>query len=130
VQDFGEELLAEGLDPGTVRYDIGLMTWRFDYADPFNFLNVMFDGNLRTNEAHFDEPAWNHRLEAAAKLSGEQRYRAYTRLDSDLAREAAPWIAFQNSSRFDFFSDRIGCQTNQPIYGIDLAALCIRVPRS
>ena len=92
--------------------------------------NVMFDGNLRTNEAHFDEPAWNHRLEAAARLSGEERYAAYARLDTDLARQAAPWIAFENDTRFDFFSSRIGCQTYQPIYGIDLATLCIRAPSS
>jgi hypothetical protein len=26
----------------------------------------------------------------------------------------------------DFFSARIGCQISQPIYGIDLAALCLR----
>jgi peptide/nickel transport system substrate-binding protein len=107
-------------------FDIGLITWRFDYADPFDFLNLMFDGNLGVNYAHFDEPAWNQRLEAAAKLSGKQRYRAYGRLDADLVRRAAPWIAFENDTRFDFFSARIGCQTYQPVYGMDLAALCVR----
>jgi hypothetical protein len=27
---------------------------------------------------------------------------------------------------YDFFSARIGCQLYQPVYGIDLAALCVR----
>ena len=63
-------------------YDIGLMTWRWDYADPFDFLNLNFDGDLGTNAAHFNEPAWNHRLEDAARLSGEKRYSAYARLDA------------------------------------------------
>ena len=26
----------------------------------------------------------------------------------------------------DLFSARIGCQTYQPLYGIDLATLCVR----
>jgi hypothetical protein len=30
-----------------------------------------------------------------------------------------------NASR-DFFSARSGCQVYQPVYGIDLAALCLR----
>jgi YVTN family beta-propeller protein len=107
-------------------YDIGLMTWRADYPDPFDFLNLNFDGSLGVNAAQFDQPAWNHRLEAAARLSGDRRYRAYARIDVDLGRQAAPWIAFANEHSFDLFSTRIGCQTYQPIYGMDLAALCVR----
>ena len=27
---------------------------------------------------------------------------------------------------YDFFSARMGCQVYQPVYGIDIAALCIK----
>ena len=27
---------------------------------------------------------------------------------------------------YDFFSARMGCQVSNPVYGIDLAALCLR----
>jgi hypothetical protein len=37
-----------------------------------------------------------------------------------------PQISFANPLEQDFFSARIGCQVNQPLVGIDLAALCIR----
>jgi YVTN family beta-propeller protein len=107
-------------------YDIGLSTWRVDYPDPFDVLNLLLDGNLRVNDAHFDDPVWNRRLEAAAKLSGDARYRAYARLDADLAGKAAPWVAFENENVLSLFSARIGCQLYQPVYGIDLAALCVR----
>jgi uncharacterized protein (DUF2164 family) len=43
-----------------------------------------------------------------------------------MAREAAPWAAFANETLVDFLSARMGCQVYQPVYGIDLAALCIR----
>jgi peptide/nickel transport system substrate-binding protein len=107
-------------------YDIGLSTWRMDYPDGFDVLNLNLDGNLRLNEAHFDDPLWNRRLEAAAHLSGEVRARAYARLDVDLARRAAPWVPFMQETWLNLFSARIGCQTYQPVYGMDLATLCIR----
>jgi hypothetical protein len=67
------------------------------------------------------------RRPAAARLSGPQRYLTYGELDLDLARNAAPRAAFGNPSSHDFFSARIGCQTHG-VYGMDLAALCIRRP--
>jgi hypothetical protein len=69
---------------------------------------------------------YNRRLEAAARLSGAQRYSAYAFLDADLARKMAPFAVLFNPSELDFFSARMGCQVYQPIYGVDLAALCIR----
>ena len=44
----------------------------------------------------------------------------------DLAAQAAPWAAYGNMISNDFFSARMGCQINHPVYGIDLAALCVR----
>ena len=73
----------------------------------------------------FDDRAYQRKLAAAARLSGPERYLTYGALDLDLARNAAPLAAFGNTSSHDFFSARIGCQT-YGIYGIDLAALCLR----
>jgi hypothetical protein len=56
------------------------------------------------------------------------RYLTHGQLDLDLARDAAPLAAFDNLTAHDFFSARIGCQTFG-IYGMDLAALCIRPAR-
>jgi hypothetical protein len=33
---------------------------------------------------------------------------------------------FATDASRDFFSARIGCQVYQPVYGMDLAALCLR----
>jgi hypothetical protein len=57
--------------------------------------------------------------------SGPQRYLTYGQLDLELARNAAPLAAFDNLTEHDFYSARIGCQTFG-IYGMDLAALCIK----
>jgi YVTN family beta-propeller protein len=107
-------------------YDIGLMTWRMDYPDGFDVLNLNLDGHIQPNGSHFNDSVWNHRLEAAAGLSGEARARAYAGLDAALARRAAPWVPFEEETWLNLFSGRIGCQTYQPVYGMDLASLCVR----
>lgn len=68
-------------------------------------------------------------MAAAARLTGKQRLRAYARLDRDLAAGPAPTAAFANGTVKHLFSARVGCQFEHPIYGIDLAALCIRSDR-
>ena len=65
----------------------------------------------------FDDPEYKRKLEAAAQLSGPPRYLAYGKLDADLARNAAPWVAIGNGVSRDFFSARTGCQVFQPVYG-------------
>jgi peptide/nickel transport system substrate-binding protein len=105
-------------------FDIGLVDWIADYPDPADFLDRL----LRSGETlpPFDAPPYAHKLDVAAKLSGPARYLAYGKLATELARNAAPWAVWGNSTSNDFFSARIGCQVYQPVYGIDLAALCIR----
>ena len=114
-------------------FDIALTGWAADYPDPFNFLNNLLDGTRirasgNSNMAYFDDPTQNRRLKAAAKLAGLERYRAYGELDVDLARNAAPLVAIANLASRDFFSARMGCQLHHPVYGIDLAALCLKRP--
>ena len=66
------------------------------------------------------------RLARVARLTGAERYLAYARLDADLARNAAPFVACGNSYAHELFSAPIGCQVYQPVCGMDLATLCIR----
>jgi peptide/nickel transport system substrate-binding protein len=112
-------------------FDLAFTGATADYPDPSNFLNSFFDGSsIRAtgngNISYFDEPAYNRRLTAATQLQGLRRDRAYEALDADLTREAAPGAALYNETEQSFFSARIGCQVYQPVYGVDLAALCMK----
>ena len=125
-----EDLFAKQNTQGEP-WDIGLLTWSVDYPDPSDVLNYMFEGKFigqpqAANWERFNDLVYNRRLQAAAKLTGPRRYREYARLDEDIARDAAPIVAFANENRFDFFSARMGCHVYQPVYGMDLAALCIK----
>jgi hypothetical protein len=73
-----------------------------------------------------NDPAFSRKLERVAKLSGAKRYRAANRLAFELERDKAPAAAFATNASRDFFSARIGCQVYRPVFGMDLAALCLR----
>src|SRR6266542_2202729 len=79
-----------------------------------------------TSFSHFDDPAFSRKLEAVAKLSGAKRLRDASRLALELDRDIAPAAAIATTASRDFFSARIGCQVYQPVWGMDLAALCLR----
>jgi peptide/nickel transport system substrate-binding protein len=112
-------------------FDVAFTGWSADFEDPSAFLDPLFDGTTlratgNNNIAYLDDPAVNAGLRAAAALSGPARYLAYGELDARLVRDVAPLVALANPTRQDLFSDRIGCQVYNPIYGMDLAALCLR----
>jgi ABC-type transport system substrate-binding protein len=104
-------------------FDIGLGGWRSDYPDPVPTLNLLLEGG--TAFPTLDDRAYAARLATAAKLTGPQCYLTYARLDADLARDAAPLVAYGNPASHELFSARMGCQT-YGVYGLDLAALCVK----
>ena len=77
------------------------------------------------NFSYFDDPAWNKKMAAAKLQAGAARAAAFAKLDAGLTK-AAPIVTFAYPGQRDFFSSRIGCQTFQPAYGMDLGALCVR----
>jgi ABC-type transport system substrate-binding protein len=105
-------------------FDLAYVGWGADYPDPDDFLNFLLAGG--TYGPPLRDPVAQCELAAAARLSGPERYLTYGALDLDLARNAAPLAAFGNQASHDFFSARIGCQTYNGTYGMDLAALCTR----
>ena len=112
-------------------FDMALTIWAVAYADPANILDYLFDGRsiratANSNLSYFHDPTYDRKLAAAARLAGPRRYAAYQALEADLLRNAAPAAALYNFAESEFFSARIGCQVYQPIYQIDLAALCLK----
>jgi YVTN family beta-propeller protein len=104
-------------------FDIAYFGWVLNYADPAGVLPFILDG--AGVYPAFDDPVYRRRLAAVGRLTGPERYLRYGKLDLDIARNAAPLLAYGYASNSDFFSARIGCQT-YGLYGLDLAALCIK----
>ena len=99
------------------------------YMDPAAILDPSFDGRViqqtgNTNVAYFNDRTFNRRFAAAARLRGRARYRAYGKLDIDLARNGAPAVAYGASRQGELVSQRIGCVQLNPLNGISLGAVC------
>jgi ABC-type transport system substrate-binding protein/class 3 adenylate cyclase len=110
-------------------FDLAVSGYSFP-PDPVQILES-FDGSTigptnNINLSYFNDPVFNRKLKAVAKMSGATRYRAAGRLALELELDDAPAAAIAWNTSRDFFSARIGCQVYQPVYGMDLAALCLR----
>jgi len=116
------------------KFDAAIGGWGWDYPDPFDFLNVFFDGNNiqdanNNGLSYMNVPAINKKLEQAASLTGDARFGAYGNLDIEIARDYAPHANLYHPSQPSFFSARMDpkCYVFQPIKGRpDLAAECFK----
>jgi peptide/nickel transport system substrate-binding protein len=119
--------------PGTIRgpYDIADVVWRPDYGDPYGLLEKLLDGRAirdtdTSNLSYFSSPAFDARLDRVEALSGPERYAAFGKLDAEVARESAPLAAYAVLNARVYLSDRVGCFSFNPEFGVDVAALCLR----
>jgi ABC-type transport system substrate-binding protein len=137
----GSELGPKGvtLDSSFVANFFGVVDsppWNWDVTvigfgpgdtDPGAFLVSLFGTGGAQNDGGFSAPAIDSDLAAAEAMPlGPARDAAFANVDAELAA-AAPAVAEYAFARADFFSARIGCQVYQPIYGMNLNLLCVRV---
>jgi ABC-type oligopeptide transport system substrate-binding subunit len=112
-------------------FDITSEGWIADYADPYDFINVLLSGdNLHdsnnNNVAYFNDPKYNKAMTAASLMSGAARYTAYGNLDVSMMKDNPPWAARNNFNDRILLSAKVGCFTYNSIYSMDLAAACIK----
>jgi len=86
--------------------------WCADYFDPFDYLNVLFDGRKlqaanNNNYAYFNNAAFNKGLDHASSLSGSARAAAYAKLDQDLMAKYAPVVPWVISTNRYFTASRV-----------------------
>jgi peptide/nickel transport system substrate-binding protein len=86
--------------------------WCADYFDPFDYLNVLFDGSKlqaanNNNYAYFNNASFNSGLAHAASLSGAARAKAYQKLDQDLMVKYAPVVPYLIATNRYFVASRV-----------------------
>ena len=107
-------------------FDLAVSGWSFT-SDPVEMLGMYRRRGIGSNNlSHFENPTFDRKLAAAARLSGARRDTAVRLLALELQRDLIPAAVFAVTASRDFFSARIGCQTYQPMWGIVLGALCLR----
>jgi len=129
VKHFDAEILVQRLGTRGEPFDIALNGWAADYGDAGSFLEPILNGkdlgptgNL--NVSYFDDPQTNARIEAASRLTGEARRKAWADLDVDLMRDNPPVAPIIHINTRAFISKSFGCFLMHPFYGVDIAAAC------
>jgi peptide/nickel transport system substrate-binding protein len=110
-------------------YDINWSAWGADYNDPFDFINILLDGTTigptaNNNDAYYDSAKFNTAMHKAALLFGASRDTAYDTLDKQMMAQDPPWVPILNRTNRLFVSSHIGCFTYNPVFEVDLGALC------
>jgi ABC-type oligopeptide transport system substrate-binding subunit len=100
-------------------FDAALVGWNQDYPDPYDFLDILLNGNNihadnNNNLAYFNNASVNNLLSAANKKIGPARYKAYGNLDVLITKNYAPWAAYDNRNEREFVSKRTGGYLFQP----------------
>ena len=103
-------------------FDMFLIAWFADYPDPYDFINVLLDGqNIQpannSNYSYLSSPKYNKLMTDASKLSGAARYDAYGKLDVDMMKNAVPWVPLSNGNVREFISSRVSNYIFHPVYG-------------
>jgi len=100
-------------------FDAALVGWNQDYPDPYDFVDVLLNGqNIHAannnNLAYLNVPKVNRLMAAANKKVGTARYRAYGNLDVLITKNYAPWAAYDNRNEREFVSAKTGGYIFQP----------------
>jgi peptide/nickel transport system substrate-binding protein len=100
-------------------FDAAIAGWNQDYPDPYDFLDVLLNGNNihdnnNNNLAYFNNAGINTKLIAANKAIGAARYKAYGDLDLQITKQFAPWASYDNRNDREFISAKIGGYLFQP----------------
>jgi len=103
-------------NPRTATFDMTIERWGADYADPYDFVNILLDGNQVTNSQHnnyayFNVAKYNQQMTSASLLTGSKRGTAYAALDASMMKDNPPWAPLVNSNDRNFMSARVSCLT-------------------
>ena len=110
-------------------FDLTLEGWHMDYFDPYDFIFLVDGTTIRpannVNFSYFNSAAFNRKITRAKTLVGVQRYQAFSSLDHDLVRNAAPLATYASPNDRHYVSARTGCYHYHPVFTWDYAALCL-----
>jgi peptide/nickel transport system substrate-binding protein len=131
VQLFSRAVQIEKEGTRGADFDFTTEGWIADYADPFDFLNVLLSGDSlhdsnNNNVAYFNSPKYNKAMDQASHLVGAKRFSTYGALDVDMMKNDPPWAVRANINDRIFVSKRTGCFVFNAVFSVDLAAVCIK----
>jgi peptide/nickel transport system substrate-binding protein len=110
-------------------FDLTLEGWHMDYFDPYDFIFLVDGTTIRptnnVNFSYFNSAAFNKKIARAKTLVGVPRYRAFSQLDADIAKNGSPLATYGTPNDRYYVSSRTGCYHYHPVFTWDYASLCL-----
>ena len=113
-------------------FDAMFAGWYQDYADGYDFFHILLDGRTlqasnNNNLAYFNEPSVNTKIDAANKLTGAARAKAWGALDIYTMKNYAPWAPVDNRNVRDYIGPNTAGYQFSPAWGsMDLGTLYLK----
>ena len=113
-------------------FDAMFAGWYQDYADGYDFFHILLDGRTiqasnNNNLAYFNQPTVDSKIDAANKLTGAARAKAWGSLDIYTMKNYAPWAPIDNRSVRDFIGPNTAGYLFSPAWGsMDLGSLYLK----
>ncbi len=131
VQQFARAVQIEKEGTRGAEFDFTTEGWIADYADPYDFINILLSGDSlhdanNNNVAYYNSPKFNKAMTAASNLSGSARYAAYQALDKNITTQDPAWAARSNFNDRIFVSSRTGGFLFQPVFSFDYATVFVK----
>ena len=124
VKYFDVNAIKEKVSARGEPFDLFLTGWGVDYADSAGYFVPLLGRGSGDVAINPDDPAIHARIDAADRLTGEARRKAWADLDIDLMRINPPWAPYVHFQSRTFISRSTGCFFPHPLYGFDIAAVC------
>ena len=99
VKYFDDAAMSDKIAKRGEPFDIATQGWNADYADAASFLVPVLGSGGTEFGLHLDDSRIDRRLEAANRLTGEARRKAWADLDIDLMRDDPPWAPYLQNTR-------------------------------
>jgi peptide/nickel transport system substrate-binding protein len=131
VQQYARAVQIEKEGTRGAEFDFTTEGWIADYADPYDFINVLLSGDSlhdanNNNVAYYNSPKFNKLMTQASNLSGQARYSAYQAVDAGITKEDPAWAARSNFNDRIFVSARTKGFTFQPVFSFDYATVYVQ----
>ena len=101
-------------------FDLTLEGWHMDYFDPYDFIFLVDGTTIRpannVNFSYFNSASFNRKITRAKTLIGTERFRAFSNLDQDLVRNAAPLATYASPNDRHYVSSRVGGYYYHPVF--------------
>ena len=100
------------LETKGTKYNVTRAGWCADYFDPYDYINVNFDGRSiqatgNVDYFYFNNAAFNKKMDHAAAQTGKARATAYAALDKLLNSKYVPMVGLEDDSTRYFTSNRV-----------------------